>query len=100
MTIIQYSHNLILKLKNKRLKELRSQWAMPLDKFRNFDLISIYLQKKETEAGLELVDFKTWTDLNFNAIFTKLDRNITGIGEQYLFYLLHKYELDDNVLKE
>ena len=100
MAKIPYLYNLILKLKNKKLKELRSQWARPLNKFRNFDLISTYLQKKKSEAGLELVDFKTWTDLNFDSIFAKLDRNITGIGEQYLFYLLHKYESDENVLIE
>ncbi len=86
--------------KKKKLKNLRSQWGKPITKFRNFDLISTYLEKKQNESNSNLVDSKTWADLNFDAIFTKLDRNITGIGEQYLYYLLHKYEDDDIILAE
>jgi len=86
--------------KKKKLKNLRSQWGNSIDKFRNFDLIAIYLEKRTDEFNSQLVDSKTWTDLNFDSIFTKLDRNITGIGEQYLYYLLHKYENDDKILAE
>ncbi len=29
-----------------------------------------------------------------------MDRNISGIGQQYLYHILHKYESDENVLKQ
>lgn len=86
--------------KKNKLKNLRSQWGNSVDKFRNFDLIATYLEKRTDEFNSQLVDSKTWVDLNFDSIFTKLDRNITGIGEQYLYYLLHKYENDENILAE
>ena len=47
-----------------------------------------------------MVDEKTWNDLDCTALYTKLDRNITGIGQQYLFHLMHKYEQDESVLKQ
>ncbi len=87
-------------LKKKNLNILRSQWGKPLDKFRNFDLISTYLEKREDEIELKFVDSKTWSDLNFDAIFATLDRNITGIGEQYLYFLLHKYEDNNKILAD
>ena len=46
------------------------------------------------------VDEKTWNDLDFNSIFVKIDRNISGIGQQYLYHLLHEYESDNYILKK
>jgi DNA mismatch repair ATPase MutS len=47
-----------------------------------------------------IVDAKTWDDLNFDSIFAKMDRNISGVGQQYLYHLLHKYEFDEKLLKQ
>ncbi len=45
------------------------------------------------------VDPQTWADLDFDAVFTRMDRNISGIGQQYLYHLLHTYEDDELVLR-
>jgi DNA mismatch repair ATPase MutS len=86
--------------KKKRLRILRRYWGKALDKHRNVDLISSYYNLLKKENDDNYVDEKTWNDLNFNSIFSKLDRNITGIGQQYLYYLLHKYEQDEEILKK
>jgi len=79
--------------KNTKLESLRKLWAKPINKHRNFDLISSYftLQEKNDKNN---VDDETWDDLNFDSVYSLLDRNISGVGQQYLFSLLHKYEND------
>ena len=86
--------------KKKRINYLRSVWGKPLDKHRNFDLISNYHNLLKRKNGDLFVDDKTWDDLNFDLIFSKMDRNISGIGQQYLYHLLHKYERNENILKK
>jgi len=87
-------------LKKKRIEYLRSVWGKPIDKHRDIDLIASYHNLLDFEGTESIVDKKTWNDLDFDAIFAKIDRNISGIGQQYLYHLLHKYESDENILKQ
>ncbi|MCK5456334.1 MAG: hypothetical protein KAI45_04350, partial [Melioribacteraceae bacterium] len=90
-----------MRLKNKKkLKYLRSHWGKQLDKFRYFDLISIYHDSIYNKDSINYVDEKTWSDLDFNSIFSKMDRNVSCLGQQFLYHLVHKYENDETVLKE
>ncbi len=87
-------------LKKKRINYLRSIWGRPIDRHRDFDLISNYHNLLKQEKADLFVDDKTWDDLGFDLIFSKMDRNISGIGQQYLYHLLHKYEKDESILRE
>lgn len=84
----------------KRIEELRKNWGKPVDKHRNMDLISNYHKSLPVLESDSIVDDKTWSDLNFDSIFAKMDRNTSGIGQQYLYRLLRKYEFDENILKQ
>ncbi len=86
-------------MKKKRIKYLRDRWGKQVDKYRNYDFISSYYNLLREKSDEEFVDDKTWSDLDFDSLFAKMDRNISGIGQQYLYYLLHKYESDESVLK-
>jgi len=86
--------------KKKRINYLRSIWGKQIDRFRNLDLIASYHNLLNTKENESFVDDKTWKDLDFDSIFTKLDRNISGIGQQYLYHLLHKYERNENLLQK
>lgn len=85
-------------IKKKRIEYLRSIWGKQIDKHRNYDLISSYFDLLEGKSDDEFVDNKTWNDLDldFDSFFAKIDRNISGIGQQYLYYLLHKYESNES----
>ena len=85
-------------LKKKRSEKLRRLWGKEIDKHRNFDLISSCHNLLKSEGIKPSVDDKTWNDLDFNSIFCKMDRNISGIGQQYLYHQLHTYENDENIL--
>ncbi|MFC2083746.1 hypothetical protein ACFLS9_01685 [Bacteroidota bacterium] len=90
----------MLSLKKKRIEYLRSIWGEPVEKYRNIDLIASYHDLLDSEGIKPIVDDKTWNDLDFDSIFEKIDRNISGIGQQFLYHLLHKYESDENLLKK
>lgn len=89
----------MFRLKKKRIKYLRESWGKQVDKYRNYDFISSYYNLLKKNSIEEFVDDKTWSDLDFDSLFAKMDRNISGIGQQRLYYLLHKYERDESVLK-
>ncbi len=90
----------MLSKKKKSLKELESQWGKPVSRTRNMDFISIYYDNMRPQNENDFVDDKTWSDLEFDAVFTKMDRCVSGPGQQYLYYLLHKYESKEAVLKD
>ncbi|MDP2301716.1 MAG: hypothetical protein Q8N03_04750 [Ignavibacteria bacterium] len=87
-------------LKKKRIKYLNDNWGKSSDKHRNFDLISSYHNILNSYNDVNFVDEKTWNDLQFDSIFSKLDRNISGIGQQYLYHIMHRYEGDENRLQK
>src|SRR3989339_763150 len=86
--------------KKKRIEYLRNIWGKQIDKHRNLGLISSYHSLLESSNNISTVDEKTWSDLDFDSIFAKMDRNVSGIGQQYLYHQLHKYESDENTLKK
>ncbi len=86
--------------KKKRIRYLRSVWGKEIEKYRNIDLISAFHNLKNNGDKEELIDEKTWTDLELDLLFEKLDRNISGVGQQYLYHILHKYEKNEEKLKK
>lgn len=88
-------------MKNKKIDKLKSNWAKPIDRFRNFDFIAfLHTSLSKDSKNENYVDKKTWSDLNFDDIFSIIDRNISPIGQQYLYHILHKYEYDQTVLSK
>ena len=77
--------------KKKKIEYLQNIWGKQVDKYRIFDMIASYHNLIKSQSNNIFVDEKTWDDLEFDAIFSKMDRNISGIGQQYLYHLLHKY---------
>lgn len=72
-------------------------WGKQEDKYRNYEQIGAYLNlHRDNSDGW--VDPKTAEDLELNRLFDKMDRNISGVGQQYLYYQLHKYESDSDAL--
>ncbi len=60
----------------------------PIEKFRNIQLINQY--SKFSEDLQDIVDERTWNDLELDSIFSYIDRTLTKTGEQYLYRLLQK----------
>jgi DNA mismatch repair ATPase MutS len=80
-----------------RRAELRGRWGLPGEEngfraSRYFDLT-----RKLSERA-DVVDDKTWSDLEFPKLFTTIDTTITPIGRQYLFHQLRTYQFDKEEL--
>ncbi|HKI78812.1 MAG TPA: hypothetical protein VKA26_09745 [Ignavibacteriaceae bacterium] len=86
--------------KKKILKEIREAWGKPVERFRNLDLIVHYHNVVLKTDDEEIIEDKTWTDLNLDQLFNYLDRTNSSIGQQYLFHLLKKYEHNTDTLNK
>ncbi len=86
--------------KKKILRQLQQNWGKRIEKYRNFDLIASYHDLKSQFNKDELIDEKTWSDLNLESLFVNLDRTTGNIGQQYLYHLIREYEKDKKILNE
>lgn len=77
------------KLSNK-LKKLRNSWGKIPENSLDIESAKIFfeLNKVNSIDHSYCVDEDTWHDLDFNEIFTLINRTTTPIGAQYLFYML------------
>ena len=78
--------------KNREIDTIRASWGREVHKDRDFKTISTYHCLLNDSRSKQAVDENTWNDLNMNSIFSKIDRNVSQIGSQYLYHLLHAYE--------
>ncbi len=70
---------------------------MKIDIDRDFGLISKY-HRMTVDPQFEQIDDNTWEDLDMDDVFSNLDRNVTPIGQQYLYRILRYQEHDHSTL--
>jgi len=80
------------------LNIIRNNWGKEASKDREFSLISIYHNLIKEDDPNKFVDENTWTDLNMDSVFSSIDRNVSAVGSQYLYSLMHRYENDSSNL--
>ncbi len=85
--------------KKKLLNKIRLDWGNEIKKKRDLNLISLFFRLNDN-SDYEFVDDTTWSDLNMDDCFAKIDRTITPIGSQYLYYKLRTYEQNENILNK
>jgi MutS domain V len=84
--------------RRRTLRELRSRWAQP--GANDGWLASRYFELTRVADRDRQIDDRTWTDLEFPRIFTKLDCALTRIGSQALYRRLRTYQNDDAAARE
>ncbi|WP_392486590.1 MutS-related protein [Haloimpatiens sp. FM7315] len=91
---------LYMKIKDiKVIKYLKDSWGKEIKKKRDFTKIrKLYDDLKKDDVFY--VDDQTWFDLNMDNIYSKLDRNLTTPGEQFLYYMLRKPCFSEDKLKK
>jgi hypothetical protein len=82
--------------RRKLLAELRAKWGKQTVKYSW--LTSHYFDLVRDESFETCVDDKTWVDLEFPAIFSRLDSTVTTLGSQVLFKRLREYVKDPGEL--
>lgn len=76
------------KLKRTQL-ELEAAWGKAMERNRDMDRISAYHNKLGRDKQANTHSFKYIQDLHLDKVFSKLDRCMTKIGQQYLYSILH-----------
>lgn len=74
----------------KRLKKLRATWGKIPDESLDIKSAEIYFKLNKGSANDDnyQIDESTWHDLDLNKIFSLINRTVSPIGAQNLFYLL------------
>jgi hypothetical protein len=75
----------------KRLDEI---WLGKNEVRRDYDWIPLYFRYRQHNEP-ETVDDKTWSDLEMDEVFARIDRTTSVIGRQYLYAILRIYNKDD-----
>ncbi len=69
--------------------ELEATWGKATERNRDMDRISAYHNKLGSDKQANRHSFKYIQDLHLDNVFSKLDRSMTKIGQQYLYSILH-----------
>ncbi|MEG0773944.1 MutS family DNA mismatch repair protein [Clostridium sp.] len=87
----------------KRIRDiifLKENWPEGLNTKKNLKSIKNYFVKcKEHKGDTCFLDDQTWTDLNMDDIFLKIDVSITTPGEQVLYDILRNPLLEEEELR-
>lgn len=86
--------------RNRKLRELRDAWESPQKQDRDFSSIRTLFELTTPAHGQNLIDDKTWNDLDMNSVFRKIDTTLTSVGQQYLYKKLRLLARPDSSLKD
>ena len=77
--------------KQKRLKDrLDREWGKEQLVYRNYERIGIYNDNIKVKSDQFNLSSRSLEDLNFNEVYSRIDRCRTKIGQQYLFSILQR----------
>jgi hypothetical protein len=86
----------------KLLSQLREDWGKVKEKDRDFSQIGSFY--RYSTAGRDdsdiSIDDQTWSDLNMNDLYSRIDRTLTNPGECILYQILRTPLLSGEILKK
>lgn len=77
----------------KKLSEIKTRWGKPVEIQRNFNFISRYFENYQNKNKLST---STANDLDFEGLFSFIDRTNSKPGQQYLYKKLQHPETGEN----
>lgn len=92
-------NNYLKNRRKKREENLIASWGKKKNSYRNFELISKYFHQKDQSECFHLISDKTIEDLDLELVFEEIDRTLSKIGQQYLYYKLRSPSNDLQQLK-
>jgi DNA mismatch repair ATPase MutS len=76
--------------RKRRIEHLKSEWGKESPRPRELATLSEFVQASPVPetAAANVIDDQTWSDLNMNAVFARVDRTLTTAGECMLYRIL------------
>jgi DNA mismatch repair ATPase MutS len=85
----------------KLVSQLREDWGKEKIKKRNLSEIESFYRYFTVHNNKDIfIDDQTWSDLNMNDLYSKMERTMTNPGECILYNILRVPLLSNTVLKE
>jgi len=86
----------------KLLSQLREDWGKEKEKDRNFSEIESFYRYSTTRHDDNdiSIDDQTWSDLNMDDLYSRIERALTNPGECILYQILRAPLLSDEILKK
>ena len=81
------------------LKKQRAEWGTRIDKYRDMSDAAQLFDLKKASANVDVVEDDTWSDLDMDQVFQRIDACITPLGRQYLYNKLRTLGADPQQLK-
>ncbi|MCG2814954.1 MAG: hypothetical protein L6425_03305 [Candidatus Aminicenantes bacterium] len=98
--LLTYHWHLRLKEAGLRL-HLKNTWGSPDDRQRDFEEIPFYFRMiPNNRSGETVLDDRTWSDLDMDLVFSRVDRTLSVPGEQILYSFLRRPLLNFQGLEE
>jgi len=96
---LQEACKMILNRKKKHKNKLLNEFGNLKDDLFYFELIEKYFRKKGNSDYFQILSDKTCNDLDFQELFTIIDRTNSKIGQQFLYNKLRSIPLDSKKFK-
>jgi hypothetical protein len=98
VTLLAVSAVVSSRNRRTRLARIGLDWGEPRDRVRKIDAIADYYRSRTDSArAADFLDDRTWDDLNLDAVFQRLDRAESTLGQQVLYYRLRSAPVAANL---
>jgi hypothetical protein len=98
VTLVAASAILSRRTRRKLLVRIRTNWGKPRDRVHKMQAIADYYRSRIDPARTgDFLDDRTWDDLNLDAVFQRLDRTESTLGQQVLYYRLRSAPVAANL---
>lgn len=88
----------IVSTNRKRIRALKSQFGNPpRNQSIDFESVAAFYRVFQAKSNL-IIDDTTWNDLEMDRVFERLNTCCSTIGEEYLYAVLRKPEIDPDQL--
>ena len=90
---------MVVRNKKNDLKKLIESFGQLKDDDFDFEKIDRYFRNKKNDESFQVLSDKTCSDLDFEGLFTFLDRTNSAVGQQFLYNRLRNLPKDSSHLK-
>ena len=96
-----WSNYRMKKRRKKTLNDLENKWSKQKnqDEFHFGSIEKYFKNNNQKEKAFHIISDRCATDLDVNEIFKIIDRTTSKIGQQFLYYKLRTFEVQDNLIK-
>lgn len=76
---------MIFNKKNKKIERIKNSFGKVKADYREFGMIDTFFRNKNNSGAFQILSDRTCNDLDFEELFSFLDRTNSKIGQQYLY---------------